>query len=184
MENNVAALKGYCGMVEDAGIPTIWDSFQQTREIALHRHNLREGTFKWSRKSGKDIVKAPFFTEQTVKEIVRLNLNPGEAVPTFSSAQRGISILTCHQKLAHKVETIKDFEEARLVTAHRAQFNEVQRRQKTPPSQPPDNYFELRLSMNTFCAPVWTLFGEECDYYKGLLEVAETLDQQEVHIIL
>jgi hypothetical protein len=37
--------------------------------------------------------------------------------------------------------------------------------------------------VNTFCAPVWTLFGEECNYYKGLLEVAETLDQQEVHII-
>ncbi len=27
------------------------------------------------------------------------------------------------------------------------------------------------------------LFGKECDYYKGLLKVAETLDQQEVHII-
>jgi hypothetical protein len=37
--------------------------------------------------------------------------------------------------------------------------------------------------VNTFCALIWTLFGEECDYYKGLLEVAETLDQQEVHII-
>jgi hypothetical protein len=34
-----------------------------------------------------------------------------------------------------------------------------------------------------FCALIWTLFGKECDYYKGLLEVAETLDQQEVHII-
>ena len=37
--------------------------------------------------------------------------------------------------------------------------------------------------MNTFCALIWTLFGKECDYYKGLFEVAETLDQQEVHII-
>ena len=52
-----------------------------------------------------------------------------------------------------------------------------------PPSPPPDNYFELRLSVNTFCALIWTLFGDKCDYCKGLLEVAETLDQQEVHII-
>ena len=182
-ENNVAALKGYCGVVNPGGIPTIWDSFQQTQEIASHRHNLRVQMSKWSKETGKDIDKAPFFTEQMVKDIVSLNFNPGEAVPTFSSAQRGISILTCHPQLAQEVETIKDFEEARRATPHTAQFNKVRRRQKTPPSPPPDNYFELRLSVNTFCALIWTLFGDECDYYKGLLEVAETLDQQEVHII-
>jgi hypothetical protein len=104
-------------------------------------------------------------------------------VPTYSSAQQGISILTCRPKMAHKVKTIKDYEEARRAMAHTAQFNEVWRHQKTPPSLPLDNYFELRLSINTFCALVWTLFGDEYNYYKGLLEVCETLDQQEVHII-
>ncbi len=74
---------------------------------------------------GKDIDKAPFFTEQTVKDIVGLNFDPGEAVPTFASVQRGISILTCQPKLAQEVESIKDFEEARRATAHTAQFNKV-----------------------------------------------------------
>ena len=41
----------------------------------------------------------------------------------------------------------------------------------------------MKLSVNTFCALVWTLFGDNCDYYKGLFEVCETLDLQEVHII-
>ena len=35
-ENNVAALKGYCGVLTPAGIPTIWDAFQQTKELASH----------------------------------------------------------------------------------------------------------------------------------------------------
>jgi hypothetical protein len=48
---------------------------------------------------------------------------------------------------------------------------------------PLDNYFELRLSINIFCALIWTLFGDKHDYYMGLLEICETLDQQEVHII-
>ncbi len=81
-----------------------------------------------------------------------LHFNLGEAVPTYSSVQRGISILTCRPKSAHVVETIKDFEEARHATAHTAQFNEVRGLQKTPPSPPPNNYFKLRLSVNTFCA--------------------------------
>jgi hypothetical protein len=68
---------------------------------------------QWSKRTGQDINKAPFFTEQTIKDIVNLNFNPGEAVTTFSSAQRGISILTCRPKPALEVETIKDFEEAR-----------------------------------------------------------------------
>ncbi len=102
--NNVAALKGYCGVATPAGIPTIWDSFQQTKEIALHCHSLRVGMSQWSKTTGKDIDKAPFFMEQTIKDIMGLNFNPGEAVRTFSSAQRGISILTCHPKSAHDVE--------------------------------------------------------------------------------
>ncbi len=69
------------------------------------------------------------------------------------------------------------------MTAHAAQFNEVWRHQKMPPSPPPDNYFELRLSVNTFCTLIWTLFGNKCNYCKGLLEVCKMLDQQEVHII-
>ena len=87
--------------------------------MASHRHNIRtQKMSKWSEDTGKDIDKAPFFTEQTMKDIVSLNFNPGEALPTFSSAQRGISILTCRPKLAHEVETIKYFEDARRATAH------------------------------------------------------------------
>ena len=67
---------------------------------------------RWSKQKGLDIDKAPFFTENSIKDIVGLNFNPGKAVPIFSSPQRGISILTCRPKLAQEVEQIKDFEEA------------------------------------------------------------------------
>ncbi len=138
---------------------------------------------KWAKDTGKDINKAPLFTEQMVKDIIGLHFNSGEAVPTYSLAQWGISILTCRPKSAHKVETIKDFEEARRATAHTVQFSEVRCRQNMPPSPPSDSYFELQLSVNTFCTLIWTLFGNKCDYYKGLLKVCDMLDQQEVHII-
>ncbi len=117
--------------------------FQHTHEIAPHRHNIRVAMFKWDKQTGKDTNKAPVSTEQTIKDISGLQFNPGKAVPTYSSAQRGILILMCHPKMAHEVETIKDDEEAQCVTAHTTQFNDARRRQKTPPSPPLDNYFEL-----------------------------------------
>ncbi len=58
----------------------------------------------WRKQTGMDIDKAPFFTEATIKDIVNLNFNPGKAVPTYSSTQRGISILTCQPKSVHEVE--------------------------------------------------------------------------------
>ena len=61
-ENYVAALKGYCGVVNPHGIPAIWDAFQQTKELAQHRHNLRVGMMTWSKQTGMDIDKAPYFT--------------------------------------------------------------------------------------------------------------------------
>jgi hypothetical protein len=118
--------------------------------------------FKWFKQTGKDIDKAPFFTKQLIKDIIGLQFNPGKTLPTYSSAQWGISILTCCPKMAHEVKTIKDYEEARCMTAHTTQFNDVRHRQKTPASPPPYNYFERRLSVKTFCAFVWTLFGQEC----------------------
>jgi len=143
-ENNVAALKGYCGVLTHTGIPKIWDAFQQTKELASHCHNLRIGMQRWSKQKGLDVDKAPFFTKNSIKDMVGLKFNPGEAVPTFSSAQQGISILTCRPESAQEVEQIKDFEEARRATAHTAQFKEVWRKQKMQPSPPLDTYYKLR----------------------------------------
>ncbi len=69
-ENNVDALKGYCGVVDPRRISSIWDAFQQTRELAQHRHNLHVGMMAWSKQTRMDIDKAPFFTEATIKDIV------------------------------------------------------------------------------------------------------------------
>jgi hypothetical protein len=54
-ENNVAALKGYCGVVDARDIAVIWDAFQHTKEIALHLHNLRVTMEEWAKKTGLDI---------------------------------------------------------------------------------------------------------------------------------
>jgi hypothetical protein len=123
---------------------------------------------KWAQKYGSEINKAPFFTEQRVKDIVGLQFNPGKGVAHFSSAQCGISILTCRPKSAVEVEQIKGDEEAHWAMAHTVQYTEYRRCQKKTPSPPPDTYFELKLSINTFCTLLCMLFGEECDYYHGL----------------
>jgi hypothetical protein len=98
-KNNVAALKGYCEVATSAGIPVIWNSFQQTKEIASHRHNLHVGMLQWSKSTGKDKDKAPFFTEQTVKDI--FGLKPRGGRPDFCFGAAG----DIHPHVPPKVRT-------------------------------------------------------------------------------
>jgi hypothetical protein len=86
-ENNVAAIKGYCRVLTPAGIPKIWDAFQQIKELASHRHNLRMDMQRWNKQEGLDIDKAPFFTENSIKDIVGLKFNP---VCTGGRANQGL----------------------------------------------------------------------------------------------
>ena len=63
-EDNITALKGFCGVVDVARIPQIWDKLKQSKELSSHRHHIRSAMEKWARTLGFEIDKAPFFTEQ------------------------------------------------------------------------------------------------------------------------
>ena len=43
-----------------------------------------------------------------------------------------------------------------------------------------DNFWELKMNISTFMSLVWVLFGSECDYYKSLRLIHNTLDLKEV----
>ena len=105
-------------MVDVAGIPVIWDRFQHSKDLSAHRHHIRTAMESWAQTKGYEIDKAPFFMEQTIKDIVGLQFNPGEGVAHFSLAQCGISILTCRPKTVVEVEQIKGDEEAHRVMAY------------------------------------------------------------------
>ncbi len=50
-------------------------------------------------------------------------------------------------------------------------------RKKT--ATPPGLYSELKLNIGTYCGLLWSLLGENCDYYKELLKIYCVLDCQE-----
>jgi hypothetical protein len=45
---------------------------------------------------------------------------------------------------------------------------------------PADNFWELKINVATFMSLVWVLFGLECNYYKGLLNIYGVLNLKEV----
>jgi len=104
----------------------------------------------------------------------------------YGSRQVGVSILVCRPKSAKDIEDIKEHEEALEATAGNMMYDEYRRRRQgtaAAKAEPPETFFELQISVNTFCAFLWTLFGDECDYYKSLMDIRDILLLQEVAYI-
>ena len=51
---------------------------------------------------------------------------------------------------------------------------------KRDPRPPASNYHELKLDLGTFCALLWVLFGEKCDYFENCLALLNMLDSDNV----
>lgn len=111
--------------------------------------------------------------------MVKLEFNPGEGIALYNSRQKGISILCCRPKTAEEVEDMREHEEAMARTGGKMSYDEfrAQKKKGTAGVQttPPENYGDLLLCLNTYCAFIHTMFGPECDHYVGLMEVRDTL---------
>lgn len=186
-EEQVATLKGYCGVVDPSLIPGIWRTFQVTKDISNYRHEIRTELEHWEREhGGGGIDQAVFLSRELFQDILCLRFNPGEGVALIGSVHQGLTLLSCRPKSALEVEDLREHEEAMQITGHKKSYEEFRTKKKkgaTATATPPENYFDLRLCLNTFCALIWVFFGEDCDYYKGLMEVRDTLLLQEVAYI-
>ena len=56
-------------------------------------------------------------------------------------------------------------------------------KEKSKITMPAQNYMELKLNLSIFCALLWALFGEHCDYYRELLKLLNILDTEECFTI-
>jgi hypothetical protein len=47
----------------------------------------------------------------------------------------------------------------------------------------PQDYMQLKLNIGSYCALLWSIFGEQCNYYRELLKLYRILDQEECFTI-
>ena len=58
----LAALIGYANVVKNSDISGIWGKFQQSKELADNRQELKKGVECWSRKKRITVEKFIFFS--------------------------------------------------------------------------------------------------------------------------
>jgi hypothetical protein len=113
-------------------------------------------------------------------DIVKLEFCPGTPTAYLSTAEQGISILICRPRTGNETADIRSREQAVKFTEKNQSLSEALLLGKRDPRQPPSSYHELKLDLGTFCALLWTLFGDRCDYYDNCFALYNMLDSESV----
>ncbi len=119
-----------------------------------------------------------YLTVKFFEDLVALGFNPGGPVAQYKSTARGISILACRFLTALEAETQQGYKEASELTKTTRKLEDILK-EKGKTTTPAPNYMQLKLYIGTFCALLWALFGDHCNYYKELVKLHRILDREE-----
>ena len=182
--DQIAKLKDACGVQQAKDIPNIWYTIQSTKGKAYdaYRDHLKKSIEMWCRKRNIERDKSIFLKQSFFDDLVKLRFNPGGPVAQYESVDKGISILVCRSLSAAEVELQRGYEEATELTKSTRRLKDLLK-EKNKTTTPAQNYMELKLNIGTFCALLWALFGDQCDYYRELLKLHNILDQEECFTI-
>jgi hypothetical protein len=77
-----------------------------------------------------------------------------------------------------EAETQRGYEEASELTKTTRKLEDILK-EKGKTATPAPDYMQLKLNIGTFCALLWALFEDHCNYYKELVKLHQILDREE-----
>jgi hypothetical protein len=178
-EQQVAALKGFCGVTSAGDCPAIWAIFKQCKNIQSARSHLMRGMEQWGASTGNELTTNILFSEEQMKDIMSVNPNPTETTGTAEASDRGVSNLICLPRTAKEIEQRKLQEQARdgCELTYKEKWALTSGKNTR---NPPQGYYTLRLMVATTCSLLYTLYGRKCDLYLKFLEILNILKEKPV----
>jgi hypothetical protein len=184
-QDQIAKLKDACGVLNAQQILAIWSVIQATKgkSIDAYRAHIAKAINAWCRAHHIGRDKSIFLKAKFFEDLVALRFNPGGPVAQYHSAARGMSILACRLLTAVEAEQCREYEEAAASTKHTRSIDDLLKQNRAKPVALATNYMDLKLNIGTYCGLLWSLFGDQCDYYKELLKMYRILDREECFTI-
>jgi hypothetical protein len=184
-QDQIAKLKGVCGVHNAQHIPAIWSVIQATKgkSIDLYPAHLSKSIESWCRMHHIDRDKSLFLEVKFFEDLVALRFNPGGPVAQFHLVARGMSMLACHSLTAAEAEQSQEYEEAAVSTKHTRSLDKLLKWNRGRTVWPAASYMDLKLNIGIYCGLLWSLFGDHCNYYCELLKIYCILDREECFTI-
>ena len=177
-QDQLATLLGFHGAMNVQYLKKMWRLFKSAKVPNYDhiRRALKGEMLQWADNKRSWIEEGVYFDNKTLDEWINLRFNPGDSTALYSSADRGVSILKCRQPTSASLEEMRRQEEIWESTKGNATYVEVVKQAKNQVvCAPALNFLELRSNVATFCALLFTLFGEGCDLYRSMTDILRIL---------
>jgi hypothetical protein len=156
----------------------MWQLFktEKTPNYDHLRRVIKGEMIWWANKQRCWIEEGVYFDNKSLNEWVALKFNPGDSTALYSSADKGISILKCQAPTSAHLEDLRWQEEIWDATKGNATYVKIVKQDKSKDVSPPAHDFgELWSNIATFCALLFTLFGEGCDLNWSMFQILQNL---------
>ena len=175
-----AVIQGFSNCPTQAGLQPIWGLFTQTKNVDTIRLHIKTSMRRWATRFCVNIHNGLHLSTPTIEAIRNVLFNPGGGVAYFSSAEKGISVLTCQPEPGEKRELVRASELAQEDSTTNRTLAEALELRKHDPRAPPGTYQDLKATVGTFCGLLHTIFGPGCDYYLKCFELYTCLNSDTV----
>jgi hypothetical protein len=177
-QDQIATLLGFHGAMNVSYLTKIWRLFKLARvpNYDYLHCTIKGEMLRWADGHRCWIEEGVYFDNKTLGKWIALKFNPGDSTALYSSSDKGISILKCRAPTSAHLEDLRQQEEVWDATKGNTTYVEVIKQSKSKDvCHPPHDFGELRSNISTFCALLFTLFGEGCDLYRTMLSILQIL---------
>jgi hypothetical protein len=177
-QDQVTTLLGFHGAMNVWYLMKVWHLFKAAKMPNYDhlRRAIKGKMIQWAGRQWCWIKEGVHFDNKSLDEWIALKFNPGDSTALYSSAEKGISIFKCQAPISTHLKDLRCQEEIRDATKGNAAYIKVVKQAKRKDVSPPvHNFGELRSNIATFCAFLFTLFGEGCDLYRSILQILQIL---------
>lgn len=126
---------------------------------------------KWKRENGVLNNDGMVIAKKNVDNIVALWPSPGLRLPTFAMAETGILILAVLPHLQAAGKALQREETIKVATTGKWTLDEETKLHATMTHLPTGDYNALKLNITSYCALIWALFGDQCNFYIQLMQM-------------
>lgn len=100
-----------------------------------------------------------YFSDKTIKALVKLQANLGDTIPTFMSAGKGLSILACQPKTSQGIEEEEEKAAPEKLTVSIWRLAEALQLEKGDVCTPPGDYEQLKNCISMYTLLNLVLWG-------------------------
>ena len=173
---DLARIKAWSNVYSVRDIQPVWREFQLTKDTDTHRESLWKGMLLWSSTYGYEIDKSIYYGKGTMEDIVALRMITGGHVPDLSSAEKGNSFLSSVFRSTADTKAARESDKAEIAAGDNITLTERLRLLSSEGRPPPRNFLQFKRAVATYAAKQWTLWGDRCPFYKGLVDIRNIME--------